>query len=199
MSPDTAFATTPRLDNDGANGQQIPPASPPARLTPDGRPDLLERLSPAGLDTLDAAQEAARTLGHRTVGTEHLLLALTSNAESAAGKIMERIGTTPAKVRADVLYALVTGAVPTSGDLAFTPRARLAVELAHRASTRIGVPQTGPEHILIGLAAEGEGIAAKVLHKSGIWARIVENQVTADLDGRTPLNPRPHRPDDDAG
>jgi ATP-dependent Clp protease ATP-binding subunit ClpC len=187
----------PRPHNGWGNRQQIPQASPSVSVTPDGRPGLLERLSAAGRETLDAAQEMARTLGHRTVGTEHLLLALTSNAESGAHKVMERMGTTPAKLRADVLGALVIGAAPTPGRLAFTPRARLAVELAHRASARIGVPQTGTEHLLIGLAAEGEGIAAKALQQSGICARTAENQVTADLDGKTQLNPTRHQPDGD--
>jgi hypothetical protein len=152
-----------------------------------GRPKLFERLSCAGRDTLDAAQEEARILGHRTVGTEHLLLALTRNAESGACKVMERMGATPATVRADVLSAIVSGATQASGRLAFTPRARLAVELAHRASERIGVPQTGTEHLLIGLAAEGEGIAAQALCKSGIVARTAETQVTVDLDGTGPF------------
>jgi hypothetical protein len=44
---------------------------------PDVKPDLLEWLSPAALKTLSFAQEESRTLGHRHIGTEHLLLALT--------------------------------------------------------------------------------------------------------------------------
>lgn len=184
--PYSAAARTPRPHNGGGSREQIPSASLVVGVTQDERPDLRERLSPAGLDTLEVAQAEARFLGHRRVGTEHLLLALTRNAESGACTVMERMGATPARVRADVLSAIVTGAAPISGPLAFTPRARLAVELAHRASARIGVPRTGTEHLLIGLAAEGEGIAAKALHKSGILARTAENQVTADLDGKTP-------------
>ncbi|WP_373427549.1 Clp protease N-terminal domain-containing protein [Arthrobacter sp. B3I9] len=55
----------------------------------------------------------------------------------------------------------------------------------HRASARIGVPSTAPEHLLIGLAAEAEGVAAKALRNSGITARTAEKPVTSDLDGRT--------------
>lgn len=148
--------------------------------------DLHDRLAPEGRLVLDIAQDEARALGHRRVGTEHLLLALTGNAGSGACRVLEQLGTTPLRVRTDVLNSIVTGAAPTSGPLALTPRARLAVELGHRASARIGVALTETEHLLIGLAAEGEGIAAKALHKSGIMARTAEHQVTADLDGRRP-------------
>lgn len=173
--------------NDGGSRQHTSSGPALVDAAPDGRPELFERLSCAGRVTLDAAQEEARILGHRTVGTEHILLALTRNPESGACKVMERMGATPAGVRAEVAAAIVTGPAPTSGPLVFTPRARLAVELAHRAAFRIGVPRTGTEHLLIGLAAEREGIAAKALFKSGIVARTVEHQVIIDLDGKRPL------------
>lgn len=173
--------------NGGPTRQEIPSPSASLNAAQDRRAELFERLSLAGQEALHAAQKEASALGHRSVGTEHVLLALTRQAESGACKVMERMGANPAKVRADVLNAVVAGAGPASGVLAFTPRARLAVELAHRAAGRIGVSQTGTEHLLIGLAAEAEGIAAKALHKSGIVPRTAENQVTADLDGKTQL------------
>jgi hypothetical protein len=174
--------------HDGGGVRQHTSSAPASvDATPGGSPELFERLSCAGRDTLDAAQEEARILGHRTVGTEHLLLALTRNPESGACKVMERMGATPAGVRAEVVDAVVTGPAPSSGPLAFTPRARLAVELAHRASFRIGASRTGTEHLLIGLAAEREGIAARALSKSGIIARTAEHQVIIDLDGKRPL------------
>jgi hypothetical protein len=166
----------------GGGRRQQSPAK--AAVLPKVKPDLLERLSPAALETLSFAQEEATTLGHRSVGTEHLLLAITRDPESGAYKILEQLGAVPATVRAEVLHVLVTGPEVEPAALTLTPRARLALELAHRASTRIGVPQTGTEHLLIGLAAESEGIAARILSKSGISAKAAENQVTANLDGK---------------
>jgi ATP-dependent Clp protease ATP-binding subunit ClpA len=40
---------------------------------------VLERLTPAAQATVDAAEREARALGHDTVGSEHLLLALVSS------------------------------------------------------------------------------------------------------------------------
>jgi ATP-dependent Clp protease ATP-binding subunit ClpC len=159
-------------------------SSSPTTVLPDVRPDLLNRLSPAALKTLSFAQEEAKTLGHRHIGTEHLLLALTRDPEFAAYKLLEQMAAVPATVRDQVVQVLVPGPEVGPGALTLTPRARLALELAHRASTRIGVPQTGTEHLLIGLAAESEGIGARTLGKSGISAKAAEHQVTTQLDGK---------------
>jgi ATP-dependent Clp protease ATP-binding subunit ClpA len=168
-------------------------SSSPSAAMPDVKPDLLERLSPAALKALSFAQEEARTLGHRHIGTEHLLLALTRDPEFAAYKLLDQMGAVSATVRAQVVHVLVTGPEVEPGALTLTPRARLALELAHRASTRIGVPQTGTEHLLIGLAAESEGIGARTLGKSGISAKAAEHQVTTNLDGKNAVGPEDRR------
>lgn len=155
----------------------------PAATQRDVKPDLLDRLTPAALKTLSLAQEEAKALGHRHIGTEHLLLALTRDPDFTAYKILKQLGATPATVRTQVIHVLVAGPEVEPGVLALTPRARLALELADRASTRIEVPQIGTEHLLIGLAAENEGIGAKALGKCSVSAKAVEYQVTANLDG----------------
>jgi ATP-dependent Clp protease ATP-binding subunit ClpA len=184
-----------RMRHSGApssNGEPSQQSSPAAAL-PNVKPDLLERLSPAALKTLSFAQEEAKTLGHRHIGTEHLLLALTRDPEFTAYKILEQMDAVPATVRTQVIHVLVTGPEVGPGAMTLTPRARLALELAHRASTRIGVPQTGTEHLLIGLAAESEGIGARTLSKSGISAKAAEHQVTTNLDGKNALGPEARR------
>lgn len=175
-------APGPQQDAAGIHQTGVEPLTVETKLA--GHLPQLERLTPSALQAIVAAGEQATVLRHRAVGTEHLLLALSLDAESGAFRVMQRMGANPETVVADTLRALVPGTASRTDRPAFTPRARLAVELAHRASVRIGVTQTGTEHLLIGLAAEGEGIAAKALNKSGIIARIVESHVTAELDGR---------------
>lgn len=162
------------------------------RTAQDANGDLLDGLTAKGRDVLEAARNEAWILGQNKVGTEHLLLALTRGPESDACRVMEQFRTSPLRVRTDVLDSLSSGAAtpstagakPIPGPLGLTPRARLAVQLGHRASARMGVPATEPEHLLIGLAAEGEGVAARALRKSGMTARSVEKRVATGLDAR---------------
>lgn len=181
------MAPGPHEATGGIHQPALEPLAVQAKLA--GHLPQLERLTPSALNALVAAGEQATILRHRAVGTEHLLLALSLDAQSGAFRLMQRMGANPDTVLADTLRALVPGTASRPDRPAFTPRARLAVELAHRASARIGVPCTGTEHLLIGLAAESEGIAAKALNKSGIIARVVESHVTAELDGKTPERP----------
>jgi ATP-dependent Clp protease ATP-binding subunit ClpC len=59
----------------------------------------------------------------------------------------------------------------------FTDRARRVVVLAHEESTSLAHPHIGTEHILLGLSAEGESVAAQVLTAQGISADAVRTRV----------------------
>jgi hypothetical protein len=186
------------VDRPNPTGEQVcncMPSSPrnhgvsasPCRLSSFGsevNPDMVESLTELGRNTLIAAVEEARATQNRTVGTEHLLLALTrQDADTKAGLVIHRLGAIPADLRSATLNAVTKVAGSPRTTVGFTPRARLALDLAYRAATRLDAGGTGPEHVLIGLAAEAEGIAARVLQQVGINAKMVENCVAADLDG----------------
>jgi hypothetical protein len=75
--------------------------------------------------------------------------------------------------------------------------ARWVVDLAQREATRLGHNYLGTEHLLLGLLAEGEGVAARVLDAVGVSAKAVRRSVE-DIIGRgssvrggpIPLTPR---------
>jgi ATP-dependent Clp protease ATP-binding subunit ClpA len=54
------------------------------------------------------------------------------------------------------------------GALPFTPRAKKALELSLREAIAMGDAHIGSEHVLLGLAREGDGIAAQILRSRGI-------------------------------
>ena len=49
----------------------------------------------------------------------------------------------------------------------FTERAQAALRLAQEGSAELGHGYVGSEHLLLGLAREGKGVAAKVLQAAG--------------------------------
>ena len=66
-----------------------------------------------------------------------------------------------------------------SGHIPFTPRAKKVLELSLRESLRLGHHYIGPEHILLGLITEGQGVAVEVLRVLGapperVRARVLE-------------------------
>ena len=50
----------------------------------------------------------------------------------------------------------------------FTERAQAALRLAQEGSAELGHGYVGSEHLLLGLAREGKGVAAKVLQSAGV-------------------------------
>lgn len=70
----------------------------------------------------------------------------------------------------------------------FTPRARTVVDAAAAAARSLGHNYVGPEHILLGLFAEPQSLAALVLAEAGVERAAVEEKVLDALPrGNEPL------------
>ncbi|HHU68851.1 MAG TPA: ATP-dependent Clp protease ATP-binding subunit [Thermoanaerobacterales bacterium] len=69
----------------------------------------------------------------------------------------------------------------------FTERAQRAILLAQQEAKRLNHNLIGTEHILLGLIAEGEGIAAKVLVNMGIDTKTVRKEVIKLLGAGDPI------------
>lgn len=67
------------------------------------------------------------------------------------------------RVRSAVESRVGRGSEPPRGHIPFTPRAKKVLELALRQALKLGHSYIGTEHVLLGLVAEGEGVAAQIL------------------------------------
>ncbi|AEJ38478.1 class III stress response-related ATPase [Sulfobacillus acidophilus TPY] len=125
------------------------------------------------------AQDEARRMGHNFVGTEHLLLGLIRESNSLPAKILQSIGLDLETVRSEVLKATGRGpAIGPNEEVVFTPRAKKVVlELAGEEARALNQNYIGPEHLLLGLIREGEGVAAQVLLAAGADLNKVRHQL----------------------
>lgn len=125
------------------------------------------------------AQDEARRMGHNFVGTEHLLLGLIRESNSLPAKVLQSIGLDLDTVRAEVLKATGRGpAIGPNDEVTFTPRAKKVVlELAGQEARTLNQNYIGPEHLLLGLIREGEGVAAQVLLAAGADLSKVRHQL----------------------
>jgi hypothetical protein len=115
---------------------------------------------------LNAKQEAGR-LGHDRVGTEHLLLGLLRDEQCLAVAALGGLGVAPETVRRRVEETIGQG--PDEPGLGFglpmTKPATIVLALAGRETMELDHDRLGTEHLLLGLAREGEGVAARVLQE----------------------------------
>jgi ATP-dependent Clp protease ATP-binding subunit ClpC len=68
------------------------------------------------------------------------------------------------------------------GHLPFTPRGKKVLELSLRESLRLKHDHIGPEHILLGLLREGEGLAAQILVGTGLTLDDLRQRTLRALD-----------------
>jgi hypothetical protein len=115
------------------------------------------------------AQEEADRLRHDYIGTEHLLLALVAAADTPAGRALQDLGVDLEATRSAVVARVGEGTKePRRGRRPFTPKSKRVLELALREALSFGHNYIGTEHILLGLLAEDEGMAAEILAEFGV-------------------------------
>ena len=124
---------------------------------------MFERFTEEARQVVVLAQEEARGLTHNYIGTEHILLGLLRLNEGIAAQALESLGVALERVREHVIEIVGASEEVTQGQIPFTPRAKKVLELALREALSLGHNYIGPEHILLGLARENEGVASRIL------------------------------------
>jgi ATP-dependent Clp protease ATP-binding subunit ClpA len=112
--------------------------------------------------------------------------------QSIAARVLDSLGVELSKVRTAVEFIIGAGddsALPkTPSELMMSPRTKKVIELAIDESRRLGHSHVGPEHLLLGLVREGQGIVVGVLESLGVTLAKVRQQVLATL-GRPDSDP----------
>jgi ATP-dependent Clp protease ATP-binding subunit ClpC len=162
---------------------------------------VFERFTERARQVVVLAQEEARTLKHKYIGTEHILLGLLREKEGLAALVLESLDITVERVRAQVVRIVGSGKEVTSGQIPFTPRAKKVLELALREALSLGHNYIGTEHILLGLVRENEGVGARILLDFDADCEKICNEVIRMLSqaGSSAEQPARRRKDDPPG
>jgi ATP-dependent Clp protease ATP-binding subunit ClpC len=147
---------------------------------------VFERFTERARQVVVLAQDEARSLRHNYIGTEHILLGLLREEEGIAARVLEDLGVTLDEVRAQVARIIGRGDELAAGKIPFTPRAKKVLELSLREAVSMKHGYIGTEHILLGLASQGEGVAARILINLGADPEKIRNDVTGLLSQPDP-------------
>src|SRR4029077_16245472 len=109
---------------------------------------------------LPVAQREAEQSGHSYIGTEHMLLACFGDPEFLAAKVLDKLGVEQAAVRSAIDEAIGTKKAELRKHIIPTSRVKKVIEIAFHLSASVDDERVGTHHVLLALAAEGEGIAA---------------------------------------
>jgi hypothetical protein len=136
-----------------------------------------DRFSEEARTAVAGAIDEAAALGHRRVGTEHLLISLTGDGVSTA-PVLAGLGASRDRVVAAVAARLGSGPAGSQGRRPFTPAARRVLVRAFKEARGGQDGEIGTRHVLLGLVADG-GDAADVLAGLGVTADAVRTAVAA--------------------
>ncbi len=146
-----------------------------------------EKFTDKARKVLVLAQDEARALHQPYVGTEHILLGLISENEGLAAQALVRLNVTHDGVTQNIRQiATIDEDADVSGHLAFTSRVKRVLENSLREAMQMGQSYISTEHLLLGIAREGDGTAVDVLKRMGVTPDDIRSTMN-DIEGQTPV------------
>jgi hypothetical protein len=146
---------------------------------------MYEQFSEPARQVIVLAQEEARSLDHVYVGTEHLLLGLVTLRQGVASRVLADLGITAPAVRDLVVEIIGRGrSSAAAGSIPFTPRAKSTFEFAWGEARARGAEQVGPEHLLLGVLHDGDGVGGQIVTKLAESTDEVRRKLEKQLNWR---------------
>jgi ATP-dependent Clp protease ATP-binding subunit ClpC len=126
---------------------------------------VFERFTPLARQAVDHARQEAHSLRHKHIGTEHILLGLLRQEEGVAARVLASLHVTDEAVRTEVAHLVLSGEILQADEIPFTPRVKEVFELSLIEAAKLNEAEVGTEHLLLAIARENKGVAARVLEE----------------------------------
>lgn len=165
---------------------------------------MFARFTDRSRKSVEAAFEEARRLGHDSLGDEDLLLGILSADEGIAAGALTSLGVTLEGAR-EASEEKLSGAlasigisledvrreageafdmrIPDNRRIPFSPMAKKALVEARRETRRLGDNYLGPEHVLLGMLRNDDGVAVRMLAGMGVSSEEIGGRIF-ELRGR---------------
>ncbi len=126
---------------------------------------------------LNRSVSLAEEFGHTYIGTEHLLLALATEAGTYSAVLLAKNKISEKYLRGAIkeYSGLGTKSVLSSHDI--TPRLKKIIEGAYSVSERYGTDKTGTEHLLFALLEEKDSVAGRIISKSNANLTVLKDDI----------------------
>ncbi|MFC5800051.1 Clp protease N-terminal domain-containing protein [Streptomyces formicae] len=146
--------------------------------------DLIEAIKKVHSDALDQLQDAVLAAEHLGDVADHLIGHFVDQARRSGASwtdIGKSMGVTRQAAQKRFVPKEDADLDPSQGFNRYTPRARSAVMAAHSEAKAAGSAEGRPEHLVLGLLAEPDGLAAKAIIAQGVSLDAVREAATAAL------------------
>jgi ClpA/ClpB-like protein len=150
---------------------------------------LFTRFTPAARRAVIDAQGVARSLGDRSIETEHVLLGLLESPGTLAADVLSHWDVDREAIEQAVLTRRAGSGDDQDqgrrrrGHIPFTALSKKVLEVALREARALEHDYIGTEHILLGLIRVREGLAAELLAEKGVTIDAVRQAVATASTG----------------
>ncbi len=136
--------------------------------------DVLSRLTQRANTALMSAVSKGKELKLQFIDTEHVLWGLLH--DSTIYQIISDCKATPSEIQAELEKNFKPGNFSSTPQ--FSPRVKRVLEISLSAARSLGYEFVSPEHILLALSHEGEGLAARILVKYNLKTEVLNQKIT---------------------
>jgi hypothetical protein len=146
--------------------------------------DLIAAIKKVHTDALDQLQDAVIAADHLGEVADHLIGHFVDQARRSGASwtdIGKSMGVTRQAAQKRFVPKETADLDPSQGFGRYTPRARNVVMAAHNEAIAARNAEGRPEHLVLGLLAEPEGLAAKAITAQGVLPDAVRQAATAAL------------------
>lgn len=146
--------------------------------------DLIAAIKKVHAEPLDQLEDAVIAADHLGDVADHLIGHFVDQARRSGASwtdIGKSMGVTRQAAQKRFVPKESTELDPNQGFGRYTPRARNVVMAAHNEAVAARNPEGRPEHLILGLLAEPDGLAAKVITAQGVLLDTVRQAATEAL------------------
>ena len=146
--------------------------------------DLIDAIKKVHTDALDQLQDAMIAADHLGDVADHLIGHFVDQARRSGASwtdIGKSMGVTRQAAQKRFVPKAEADLDPSQGFGRYTPRARQVVVVAHNEAKSAGNTESLPAHLVLGLVAEQEGVAAQAITAQGVTLDAVREAAKAAL------------------
>ncbi|PSP17636.1 MAG: chaperone protein ClpB [Cyanobacteria bacterium QS_8_64_29] len=143
---------------------------------------MFEHFTDKAIKVIMLAQEEARRMGQSLVGSEQILLGIIAEGSGSAASMLTERGVKLKDARGVVESYLGAGSGNAPANIPFTPKAKRIFEQAFQEARNNNQNYITPEHLLLAITKEEQGVATKVLEKFSIDPNELQRQLSERLD-----------------
>lgn len=143
----------------------------------------MNRFTASACNVLTNAMTYAEDMGHTYIGSEHILLGLLSEANTAASKFLTMAGVTFEKSRDMIVKSTGKGVSSSLTPSDMTPKTKSIIENSYRLAMLYKSRLAATEHILLSIVREEDSVAAKMIAAQGCFLENLNSELTSYCQG----------------